>query len=176
MRIETLDLVIIVAYLVGIVALGLLASRHEKNTTSDYFLAGRSLRWPMIGLALFATNISTVHLVGLASSGYKDGLVFGNFEWLATFCLILLGIVFAPFYFRSRVATLPEYLERRYSTASRMVLAVMALCGAMFIHIGVSLYAGATIIERFFDLDPLLSIVVISIATAIYTVVSAQTA
>ncbi|MEO2047311.1 MAG: sodium:solute symporter [Pirellulales bacterium] len=171
MRIETIDLVIIVAYLVGIVALGLLASRHEKNTTSDYFLAGRSLRWPMIGLALFATNISTVHLVGLASSGYKDGLVFGNFEWLATFCLILLGIVFAPFYFRSRVATLPEYLERRYSTASRMVLAVMALCGAMFIHIGVSLYAGATIIERFFDLDPLLSIVVISIATAIYTVV-----
>ena len=171
MRIETLDLVIIVAYLVGIVALGLFASRHEKNTTSDYFLAGRSLRWPMIGMALFATNISTVHLVGLASSGYKDGLVFGNFEWLATFCLILLGIVFAPFYFRSRVATLPEYLERRYSPASRMVVAVMAICGAMFIHIGVSLYAGATIIERFFDLDPLLSIIVISIATAIYTVV-----
>ena len=83
----------------------------------------------MIGLALFATNISTVHLVGLASAGYKDGLVFGNFEWLATFCLILLGIVFAPFYFRSRVATLPEYLERRYSPASRMVVAVMAIVG-----------------------------------------------
>ena len=170
MRIETLDLVIIVAYLVGIVALGLFASRRKKNTTSDYFLAGRSLRWPMIGMALFATNISTVHLVGLASSGYKDGLVFGNFEWMAAFCLILLGIVFAPFYFQSRVATLPEYLERRYSPASRMVVAVMAIVGAMFIHIGVSLYAGATIIERFFDLDPLLSIAIISIATAIYTV------
>ncbi len=170
MRIETLDLVIIVAYLVGIVALGLYASRKEKNTTSDYFLAGRSLRWPMIGLSLFATNISTVHLVGLASSGYKDGLVFGNFEWLAAFCLILLGIVFAPFYFRSRVTTLPEYLERRYSPASRMVVAVMGIFGALFIHIGVSLYAGATIIERFFDLDPMLSIMVISLATAIYTV------
>ena len=71
MRIETLDLVIIVAYLVGIVALGLLASRHEKNTTSDYFLAGRSLRWPMIGLALFATNISTVHLVGAGIVGVQ---------------------------------------------------------------------------------------------------------
>ncbi len=170
MRIEILDLVIIVAYLVGIVALGLYASRKEKNTTSDYFLAGRSLRWPMIGLSLFATNISTVHLVGLASSGYKDGLVFGNFEWLAAFCLILLGIVFAPFYFRSRVTTLPEYLERRYSPASRMVVAVMGIFGALFIHIGVSLYAGATIIERFFDLDPMLSIMVISLATAIYTV------
>jgi len=109
MRIETLDLVIIIAYLVGIVALGLFASRHEKNTTSDYFLAGRSLRWPMIGMALFATNISTVHLVGLASSGYKDGLVFGNFEWLATFCLncllgpadhgrVSVGCVLAPRY------------------------------------------------------------------------------
>jgi len=171
MRIDTLDLVIIVAYLVGVVGLGLYASRRKKSTTSDYFLAGRSLRWPMIGMALFATNISTVHLVGLASSGYKDGLVFGNFEWLATFCLIVLGIVFAPFYFRSRVATLPEYLERRYSPASRMVVAVMAIVGALFIHIGVSLYAGATIIERFFGLDPLLSIVVISTATAIYTVV-----
>lgn len=171
MRIETLDLMIIVAYLIGIVTLGLFASRREKNTINDYFLAGRTLRWPIIGMALFATNISTVHLVGLASSGYKDGLVFGNFEWLATFCLILLGIVFAPFYFRSRVATLPEYLERRYSPASRMVVAVMAICGAIFIHIGVSLYAGAMIIERFFDLDPLLSILIISIATAIYTVV-----
>jgi SSS family solute:Na+ symporter len=170
MRVEALDLVIIVAYLVGIVALGLFASRNTKNTTNEYFLAGRTLRWPMIGLALFATNISTVHLVGLASAGYKDGLVFGNFEWLATFCLILLGIVFAPFYFRSRVATLPEYLERRFSPASRMVVAVMAIVGAMFIHIGVSLYAGATIIERFFGLNPLLSIVVISIATALYTV------
>ncbi len=81
----------------------------------------------MIGMALFATNISTVHLVGLASSGYKDGLVFGNFEWLAAFCLILLGIVFAPFYFRSRVATLPEYPERRYCPASRMVVALASM-------------------------------------------------
>jgi len=171
MRIETVDLAIIVVYLVGIVAIGLFAARKQKSSSDDYFLAGRSLRWPMIGLALFATNISTVHLVGLASAGYKDGLVFGNFEWLATFCLVLLGLVFAPFYFRNRVATLPEYLEKRYSPAARTVLAVMAVIGALFIHIGVSLYAGATIIERFFDLDPLVSIIVISIATAVYTVV-----
>lgn len=168
---HTVDLVIIIGYLVGIVALGLWSSRREKDTANDYFLAGRNLRWPVIGLSLFATNISTVHLVGLASAGYSDGLVFGNFEWLAAFCLILLGLVFAPFYFRNRVTTLPEYLERRFSPGSRTVLAVMAVFGALFIHIGVSLYAGATIIEGFFGLNVYVSILIISAATTLYTVV-----
>ncbi len=168
---HTVDLVIIIGYLVGIVALGLWAARREKDTANDYFLAGRNLRWPVIGLSLFATNISTVHLVGLASAGYEHGLVFGNFEWLAAFCLILLGLVFAPFYFRNRVTTLPEYLERRFSPASRTMLAVMAVFGALFIHIGVSLYAGATIIEGFFGLNVYVSILIISAATALYTVV-----
>ena len=168
---RAIDLVIVVVYLLGIVFLGVWSARREKRTTGDYFLAGRNLGWPMIGLSLFATNISTVHLVGLASAGYKDGLVYGNFEWLAAFCLILLGLVFAPFYFRSRVATLPEYLERRFSSGSRTMLAVMAVFGALFIHIGVSLYAGATIIERLFNLDAMVSILIISAATAIYTVV-----
>ena len=168
---QGIDLVIVVVYLLGIVFLGVWSARREKRTTGDYFLAGRNLGWAMIGLSLFATNISTVHLVGLASAGFSDGLVFGNFEWLAAFCLILLGLVFAPFYFRSRVATLPEYLERRFSPGSRTVLAVMAVFGALFIHIGVSLYAGATIIERLFNLDVTVSILVISVATAIYTVV-----
>lgn len=166
-----IDLAIVVVYLLGIVFLGIWSARREKRTTGDYFLAGRNLGWPMIGLSLFATNISTVHLVGLASSGYKDGLVYGNFEWLAAFCLILLGLVFAPFYFRSRVATLPEYLERRFSSGSRTMLAIMAVFGALFIHIGVSLYAGATIIEQLFDLHPMASILIISTATAVYTVV-----
>ncbi|MFI4861146.1 MAG: sodium:solute symporter [Phycisphaerales bacterium JB063] len=165
------DLVIVVVYLLGIVALGLWSARREKATANEYFLAGRNLRWPVIGLSLFATNISTVHLVGLAQSGYSHGLVYGNFEWLAAFCLILLGLVFAPFYFRNRVATLPEYLERRFSGGSRTMLAVMAVFGALFIHIGVSLYAGATIIEGFFGLNVYVSIILISAATTLYTVV-----
>src|SRR5262245_55264410 len=147
--IHSIDLAVIAIYLIGIVAIGIIASRNQTQTSSGYFLAGRSLGWPMIGLALFATNISTVHLVGLASSGYSDGLVFGNFEWMATFCLILLGLVFAPFYFRNGVSTLPEYLERRYSAGSRAFLAFMGVVAALFIHIGVSLYAGSRIFEQF---------------------------
>ena len=168
--IPTLDLVIIVTYLVGIVVVGLLSVRKLRLTGNTYFLAGRSLRWPMVGAALFASNISTIHLVGLAASGYNEGLVWGNFEWMATFTLILLALVFAPFYFRARISTLPEFLERRYCPTARSFLAFMAIMGALFIHIGMSLYAGAVVFKQFFGISVMASIVIISIITAIYTV------
>ena len=165
-----LDLLIIVVYLAGVLLAGVLSTRGTKLTSNIYFLAGRSLGWRMVGPALFASNISTIHLVGLAAAGYNEGLVWGNFEWMATLTLILLGLVFAPFYFTSRIATLPEYLERRYSAASRSFLAFMALMSALFIHIGMSLYAGAAVFEQFFGIDVLTSIIIISVITGIYTV------
>ena len=170
LSIPILDLIIIVFYLIGILVIGLLSVRRMKLTSQGYFLAGRSLKWGMVGAALFASNISTIHLVGLAASGYNEGLVWGNFEWMATFTLILLGLVFAPFYFKSRIATLPEFLERRYGPASRMILAFMAITAALFIHIGMSLYAGAAVFKQFFGIDVLASIVIISVITGIYTV------
>jgi SSS family solute:Na+ symporter len=170
LAIPLLDLIIIVGYLFGILAIGILSVRKMKLTSQGYFLAGRSLRWGMVGAALFASNISTIHLVGLAASGYNEGLVWGNFEWMATFTLILLGLVFAPFYFKSRISTLPEFLERRYSPGSRMVLAFMAIMAALFIHIGMSLYAGAAVFKQFFGIDVVSSIFIISVITAIYTV------
>src|SRR5512144_2165733 len=109
MQLHPLDLVIVIAYLIGITAVGLVFSRRQTESSASYFLADRSLGWVNIGLALFATNISTVHLIGLASSAYSDGMVIGNFEWMAFLLLILLGLVFAPFYFRTRIATLPEF-------------------------------------------------------------------
>lgn len=171
MSIHWVDLTIIVVYMIAITGIGILSSRKEAKTSSGYFLAGRSLGWPVIGLALFATNISTVHLVGLASSGFSHGLVFGNYEWMATFFLMLLSLVFAPFYFRNRISTLPEYLERRYSAAARTFLAVMAVAGALFIHIGVSLYAGSKIFEHFFQIPIYASIVLVAGLTVLYTVV-----
>jgi SSS family solute:Na+ symporter len=170
LNIPILDLIIIIAYLIGIVAVGILSTRKQILNSDNYFLAGRGLRWGVIGAALFASNISTIHLVGLAASGYKEGLVWGNFEWMATFTLILLGIVFAPFYFKNRISTLPEFLEKRYSPGSRSFLAFMAIIGAWFIHIGMSLYAGAAVFEQFFGIDVLTSIIIISLITAIYTV------
>jgi SSS family solute:Na+ symporter len=171
MTIHPLDLGIILVYLVAVMAAGYLSSRQASSSSNEYFLAGRSLGWGMVGAALFASNISTIHLVGLAASGYNEGLVWGNFEWMATFTLVLLSLVFAPFYFRSRIATLPEFLERRYCAGARGMLAFMGIVAALFIHIGMSLYAGAMIIDQFFGLNVVTSIVLISAITAAYTVV-----
>lgn len=170
LRIPPLDLAIIVAYMLGILVVGILSTQRRKMTGEAYFLAGRSLGWVMIGAALFASNISTIHLVGLAASGYNEGLVWGNFEWAAAFTLIALSLFFAPFYFRNKIETLPEYLERRFNPAARSFLAFMAILGAVFIHIGMSLYAGAKVFEQFFGFDVVISILIISTVTGIYTV------
>ncbi|MDO5968730.1 sodium:solute symporter [Flavivirga aquimarina] len=167
---EHIDLVIIVFYLVAILALGIISTLKAKKTSVNYFLAGRSLNWVIIGAALFASNISTIHLVGLAASGFDDGLVWGNFEWMASIVLIFLGLIFAPFYFKSKISTLPEFLEKRYSSPSRSFLAFMAILGALFVHIGMSLYAGAIVFKSFFGIDVYVSILIISIITATYTI------
>src|SRR5260370_18855614 len=170
LRISPIDVSIIIVYLIAIVSIGVWSARRTAITGSIYFLAVRSLSWGMVGAALFASNISTIHLVGLTASGYNDGLVWGNFEWMAAPTLILLSLVFAPFYFKSRISTLPEFLERRYSPASRSFLAFMAILAALFIHIGMSLYAGAAVFRQFFGINVVTSIVIISVITAIYTV------
>jgi SSS family solute:Na+ symporter len=169
MIIAPLDLAIIVAYMAVITTLGVWLARRGKLTGEVYFLAGRSLRWPVVGTALFASNISTIHLVGLAEGGYKYGLVLGNFEWMATFTLIGLALVFAPFYFKSRISTLPEFLEKRYSPAVRSILAVMAVMSALLIHIGISLFAGAAVFKAFFGIEIVTSVVVIAAVTGLYT-------
>ena len=170
LNIPLLDLIIILVYLIGIVIVGLVSARKFRQSSREYFLAGKSLSWPVVGAALFAANISTIHLVGLAASGYNEGMVWGNFEWLATFTLIILGLVFAPFYFKTKISTLPEFLEKRYSAASRIILAIMAIVAALFIHIGMSIYASAAVFKQFFGIDVLTSIIIISVVTAIYTV------
>lgn len=170
-RISGIDITVIVIYLTVILGFGLWIVRKKKMNAEGYFLAGHSLKWPAIGAALFASNISTVHLVGLAASGYNDGLVWGNYEWMAVFILIVLALVFSPFYFKNKISTLPEFLEKRYGRFARMCLACLGILGALFIHIGVSLYAGAVVFENLFGINIYVSILLISGVTAIYTVI-----
>lgn len=170
MAISGLDLVIIAAYLIGIMIIGIWVGFKRHTSSQEYFLAGKSLGWFSIGSALFASNISTIHLVGLAAAGAHVGMVMGNFEWMASFCLIILGLVFAPFYFKSRISTLPEYLEKRYSTQARTCLACVAIFGALLIHIGISLFAGAKLFQSFLGVNVYVSIMIISLVTVIYTV------
>lgn len=170
MKITIVDLTIIVVYLLGIMIIGIYSSRRSRLSSDGYFLAGRGLGWLVIGASLFASNISTIHLVGLAASGYNEGLVWGNFEWLASVSLIMLGVIFAPFYFRTKISTLPEFMERRYGRESRTFLAFISILAALFVHIGMSLYAGAVVFENFFGINIYLSIIVISLITGIYTI------
>jgi len=168
------DLIVILSYLIGIVGLGVWAwhkRRRQDASSAAYFLAGSSLRWPVIGLALFSANISTTHLVSLAQEGYVNGLAYGNFEWMAAFLLIVLSLFFAPFYIRSRVATLPDFLEKRYSSACRNWLAGLSIISAVFIHIGFSLYTGAVVLKGLFGIDISVSIAVTAALTGVYTII-----
>jgi SSS family solute:Na+ symporter len=170
MNIHSIDLVVIIVYLLAITAIGIYIG-YQKNTTSrQYFLAGKSLGWFTIGSSLFASNISTIHLVGLAAAGANIGLVMGNFEWMASFCLIALGLFFAPYYFKSKIETLPQFLEKRYSPAARTFLAAIAIFGALLIHIGISLFAGAKLFEAFLGIPVLWSILIVSAITVLYTI------
>lgn len=169
-RVTAVDMVIVWVYLIGIMVLGIAVGYRRNASSEQFFLAGKSLRWPMVGAALFTANISTIHLVGLSASGFGEGIVVGNFEWMAAFCLIILGLVFVPFYLRTNISTLPEFLERRYNKTCRMILAVISIWSALLVHIGVSLFAGATVFEYFFGIDATVAIVIIAVITAIYTI------
>ncbi|MCP5523691.1 MAG: sodium/solute symporter [Verrucomicrobiales bacterium] len=180
----SLDWTLIIVYLLAVVGLGVAAAFRRRQGErggegGHYFLAGNTLTWPVIGLAMFAANISTVHLVSLAETAYKFGLVFGNFEWMAGFTLILLSLFFAPLYLRSRVATLPDFLERRFNRGCRDVLSVVSLFSAIVIHMGVALYTAAWVLRGILGLEPgatllgidalMLFIVVLGLLTGIYT-------
>ncbi|WP_316801839.1 sodium:solute symporter [Pedobacter nototheniae] len=173
--ISTLDIVITIGYILFIVTIGLWSGTRKKektdNSSNDYFLAGKSLKWPMIGLALFATNISCLHLVSLAQSGFDSGLLNGNFEWMAAFTLILLALFFIPFYIRSGVTTLPDFLERRYNKACRNWLAFVSIISAIIIHIAFSFLAGGIVLKTLFGVNMYISIVVIALITGLYTII-----
>jgi len=173
LKIGTIDTVVILVYLVGIVGLGCWAGFRQRRGAEgrSYFLAGGTLTWPIIGLALFSTNISTIHLVSQAQEGYDNGLAYGNFEWMAPFTLIALSLFFAPFYIRSKVATLPDFLEQRYSRPCRDWLAFLSIISATFIHIGFSLYTGAVVLEGLFGIPIIYSIIGVSLLTGLYTII-----
>ena len=175
--IGSFDATVSILYVLVILAIGLWTGlRHRSaskktNVASDYFLAGKSLKWPMIGLALFATNISCVHLVSLAQSGFDTGLLNGTFEWMASFTLILLALFFVPFYIKSGVSTLPDFLEKRYNRASRDWLAFISILSAIIIHISFSLLAGGIVLQTLFGVNMYTSIIIIAVITTIYTIV-----
>lgn len=179
---NVLDLGILISYVLLVIMVGCGAAWLQKRKAGhaqsggDYFLAARTLKWPIIGLSLFSTNISTVHIVALCEEGYRSGLAYANFELAAVFTLVILAVFFVPFYLRSHVTTLPDFLEKRYCRKCRDFLAIISIISAVFIHIGVSLYAGGVVINAMLGLSTELSALIptmicIAVATGIYVVI-----
>jgi SSS family solute:Na+ symporter len=164
-----LDIAVITVYFLIIFAIGFYFARKEKSTT-DYFLASRNVGWFAIGASLFVSNISTEHFIGLAGSGASSGLAVGHFEWLACLILLILGWVFVPFYLRSNVFTMPEFLERRFSRGSAVYLASISIIAYVLTKISVHLWAAAIVMKGISGWNPLTTALILVVVTGIYTI------
>ncbi|HQU59081.1 MAG TPA: sodium/solute symporter, partial [Saprospiraceae bacterium] len=141
---STLDWVIIAAYFSLILGIAWWVIRQKNDTSDDYFLAGRNLGWFVVGASIFASNIGSEHIVGLAGSGATDGVAMAHYE-LHAWCLLVLGWVLAPFYMRSKIYTMPEFLEKRFSPTARWVLSVISLVAYVLTKVAVGIFAGGIV-------------------------------
>ncbi len=144
------DITVITIYFLIVVVIGVYVSRQTQSG-DDFFLAGRSLTWAAIGLSLFASNISTTTIIGLTGSAYADGISVSAYEWMACVPLILLAFVFAPLYFKSRITTVPEYLEYRFDRRVRQYFSAMTILLTVIIDTAGGLYAGGVVMRTFFS-------------------------
>ena len=169
-NLHIVDLLVIAAYFLVLSGIAYWAARREKNVSSDYFLAGRDVGWLAVGASLFASNIGSEHLVGLAGTGAASGLAVGHFEWLASFILLLLGWLFVPFYLRSGVYTMPEFLERRYNPASRAYFTWVSIVGYVLTKISVTLFAGGVVMRAVTGFDFWTSAAILVVITGLYVI------
>lgn len=139
-----LDWGIILGYFILLFGLAWWVILKSKDTTDDYFLAGRNLGWFIVGASIFASNIGSEHIVGLAGSGATDGVAMAHYE-LHAWCLLILGWVFVPFYMRSQVFTMPEFLEKRFSESSRWILSIISLFAYVLTKVAVGIFAGGVV-------------------------------
>lgn len=176
MALHTLDWIVVTGYFAVILGLAWWVIKQRQDTSTDYFLAGRHLGWFIVGASIFASNIGSEHLVGLAGTGATDGAAMAHYE-LHAWCLLVLGWVMVPFYMRSKVFTMPEFLERRFSPTARTVLSVISLVAYVLTKIAVGIFAGGIVFSvllpevRFLGLDSFWagSILVI-VLTGLYTI------
>ena len=169
-NLSIVDLLVIAAYFLVLSGIAYWAAKKEKNVSSDFFLASRDVGWLAVGASLFASNIGSEHLVGLAGTGAASGLAVGHFEWLASFILLLLGWLFVPFYLRSGVYTMPEFLERRYNPASRSYFTWVSIVGYVLTKISVTLFAGGVVMRAVTGYDFWTSAAILIVITGLYTI------
>ena len=171
LSLSTFDWAIVSLYFAAIFLLVFKLNKSTKlEKSQDYFLAGRNLGWFLVGASLFASNIGSEHLIGLAATGAKSGVAVGQFEVLACFMLLFLGWMFVPFYIRSNVHTMPEFLEKRFSPAARNYLTYVSIIAYVLTKISVTIYAGGIVFESIGVPFWTGALIIVSV-TGVYTVV-----
>jgi len=166
---QTLDWFVLALYFVVILGIAWWVIRKKQESSTDYFLAGRHVGWFVIGASIFASNIGSEHIVGLAGTAAKSGVAMGHYE-LHAWCILLLGWVFVPFYMRTKVFTMPEFLERRYSPTSRWFLSIISLVAYVLTKVSVTVYAGAVVFQTLMGIDFWTGALITVILTGLYTV------
>jgi solute:Na+ symporter, SSS family len=165
----TTDWIFVIIYLLIIAGVSVWSIRKTKNTTSDYFLANRNLGWWVIGASILASNVGSEHIVGLAGTAAKSGTVLGHYE-LHSYIVLILGWVFVPFYLRSSVYTMPEFLERRFNPQARRLLSIIQLFSYVIAKASVTIFAGALVFNQFLGVDFWTGAIILVIVTGVYTV------
>src|SRR5690349_21937658 len=165
----TIDWLFIILYLAVIAGVSVWSIRRSKESPSDYFLANRNLGWFVIGASILASNVGSEHIVGLAGTAAKNGLVMGHYE-LHSWIILLLGWVFVPFYMRSMVYTMPEFLERRFNEKSRWLLSIIQLLSYVIAKAAVTIYAGALVFNSLLGVDFWTGAIILVVITGIYTI------
>jgi solute:Na+ symporter, SSS family len=165
----TIDVLFVILYLLIIAGVSIWSIRRAKSSPSDYFLANRNLGWWVIGASILASNVGSEHIVGLAGTGAASGLVMGHYE-LHSWIVLVLGWVFVPFYMRSMVYTMPEFLERRFNAKTRRLLSIIQLLSYVIAKASVTIFAGALVFNSFLGVDFWTGAIILVIVTGVYTI------
>jgi solute:Na+ symporter, SSS family len=165
----TLDWIFLILYMLIIAGISIWSIRKSKNSPTDYFLANRNLGWWVIGASILASNVGSEHIVGLAGSAGASGTVLGHYE-LHSWIVLILGWVFVPFYMRSMVYTMPEFLERRFSAKARRLLSIIQLLSYVIAKASVTIFAGALVFNQILGVEFWTGAIILVIVTGVYTI------
>ena len=172
---EGFDWIILAIYFLALVAVAVWVVIQKNNNTEDYFLAGRNVGWFVIGASIFASNIGSEHVVGLAGTGFESGTPMAHYE-LHAWIVLLLGWLFLPFYIRSGAFTMPEFLEKRFDSRSRWFLSIFSLVAYVLTKVSVTIYAGGIVVSELLAIPFWYGAIGIVIFTGIYTVIGGMKA
>jgi len=175
MTFELLDWIVLIGYFAILLGVAYWVIRRENKNTEDYFLAGRNMGWFVIGASIFASNIGSEHVVGLAGTGAAGNMPLAHYE-LHAWIVLLLGWLFLPFYMRSGVFTMPEFLEKRFDSRSRWFLSIFSITGYVLTKVSVTIYAGGIVISNLLGLDFTISALLTVLITGLYTILGGMRA